>query len=152
MASSYRCTLTTRHLRERQRHRFPKSSPATLPKCHLSILFWMGIKISTTKTLSILFTRNTRCDTSIVNLKIDNSTFALENVVTFLGVLFDKQLTWTPHINYLVDKCKTRFNLMRCVLERLTEQANKTYILCISFSSLNIRLWSDILRLGLYQY
>ena len=40
-----------------------------------------GLKISTTKTLSILFTRNTRYDTSIVNLKIDNSSLALEKEV-----------------------------------------------------------------------
>ena len=51
--------------------------------------------------------------TSVVNLKIDNNTLALEKVVTFLGVLFDKQLTWTTRINYVVDKCKTRLNLMR---------------------------------------
>ena len=37
-----------------------------------------GLKISTKKTLSILFTRNTRCDISMVNLKIDNSTLVLE--------------------------------------------------------------------------
>ena len=63
----------------------------------------------------MLFTRNTRYDTSIVNLKINNETLALENEDQFLGVLFDKQLTWTPHINYVVDKCKTVLNLMRCV-------------------------------------
>ena len=51
----------------------------------------------------------------MVNLIIDNSTLVLEKKVKFVGILFDKQLTWTPHINYIVDKCKTRLNLMRCV-------------------------------------
>ena len=40
-----------------------------------------------------------------------NIIMALEKkVVQFLGVLFDKQLTWTPHINYVGDKRKTRLN------------------------------------------
>ena len=61
----------------------------------------------------------------MVNLKIDNSTLALEKIVKFLGVLFDKQLSWTPHINYVVDKCKIRLNLMRCVSGTTYGAANK---------------------------
>ena len=73
------------------------------------------LKISTAKTLSYYLLVIRDATTSIVDLKIDNSTLALEKVVIFLGGLFDKQLTWTPHINYVVDKCKTHLNLMRCV-------------------------------------
>ena len=43
--------------------------------------------------------------------------------------LFDKQLTWTPHINYVVYKCKNplEFNEMRFCNDLRSEQTNSTY-------------------------
>ena len=33
----------------------------------------------------------------------------------FLGVIFDQGLTWAAHINYIIDRCKVRLNLMRAI-------------------------------------
>ena len=75
----------------------------------------MGLKISTTKTLPILFTRNTRCDTSIGNLKIDNTTLALEKEVIFLGVCSTNNLLGRRTLTTSPTNAKPALNLMRCV-------------------------------------
>ena len=37
--------------------------------------------------------------------------------VKFLGVIFDQGLTWAAHIDYIIDRCKVRRNLMRAISE-----------------------------------
>ena len=32
-----------------------------------------------------------------------------------LGVIFDRKMTWTPHINQIIVKCNKVFNIMRCI-------------------------------------
>ena len=35
--------------------------------------------------------------------------------VSFLGVIFEKGLTWTPHVKMLTGKCAKGINLLRCL-------------------------------------
>jgi hypothetical protein len=73
-----------------------------------------GFRISVEKTTAVLFT-NYHC--SINNkLTIRGVPIPVANSFKFLGVMFDRRLTWAPHIQYLKTKTASRLNL----LSRLT--------------------------------
>jgi ribonuclease HI len=74
-----------------------------------------GFKISTNKTTCVLFTRNRQLKNELSPLSINNHPLKFENEAKFLGVIFDQRLTWKPHVDYIVKKCKSRLNLMRSV-------------------------------------
>ena len=67
-----------------------------------------------TKSCSVIFTQKIKCDVS-KRLTINGSVLKMEPKVKFLGMIFDSKLTWSQHANYIVDKCKSRLNLMRCL-------------------------------------
>lgn len=46
-------------------------------------------------------------------LKINGLSIPVSNEFKFLGVTFDRRLTWTPHINCVKTKCLARINIMR---------------------------------------
>lgn len=46
-------------------------------------------------------------------LKINGLPIPVSNQFKFLGVTFDRRLTWTPHVNYLKTKCLARINILR---------------------------------------
>jgi len=72
-----------------------------------------GFKISVTKTVGVLFTNKKQLP--IINIKIDHELIKIENKAKFLGMIFDRKLSWKPHIEYIIEKCKKRLNLMRAV-------------------------------------
>jgi len=37
----------------------------------------------------------------------------VQSTVKFFGVIFDQHMSWRPHIDYVVDRCNKRLNLMR---------------------------------------
>lgn len=72
-----------------------------------------GFRISTEKTVAVLFTKSTnRPD---VKLEINGRQIKVAKSTKFLGVIFDQQLTWSEHIDYISSKCGKRLNLMRAV-------------------------------------
>jgi hypothetical protein len=72
-----------------------------------------GFKISVGKTIGVLFTKKNKI--SNICLKVESKTIKIEKTAKFLGVMFDHRLSWKPHIEYLIAKCKKRMNLMRAV-------------------------------------
>jgi len=72
-----------------------------------------GFKISMEKTVAVLFTH--RKDTIENLLKINGHVLRVDNKAKFLGIIFDSRLTWTHHVDYVVEKCKKRINLLRAV-------------------------------------
>jgi ribonuclease HI len=72
-----------------------------------------GFKLSTPKTVGMLFTHK-KCKPKI-SLKLDGINIKFEPYAKFLGLFFDQRLTWEKHIDYIVGKCKTRINLLRCI-------------------------------------
>src|ERR1043165_2452631 len=72
-----------------------------------------GFKISINKTTGVLFSK--RNNLARINIKIDQKQIKMENKVKFLGVIFDSKLTWKPHIDYIIDKCKKKVNLIRAI-------------------------------------
>src|SRR5688572_9053635 len=72
-----------------------------------------GFKISLSKTVGVLLTKKHRI--SNINIKVGNEPIKIEKTAKFLGVIFDHRLSWKPHIEYVITKCKNRMNLMRAV-------------------------------------
>jgi hypothetical protein len=72
-----------------------------------------GFKISTTKTVIVLFTK--RISTPKINLKIFDQHIKISTSVKFLGLIFDKQLTWKEHFQYIAKRTSKRLNLLKCL-------------------------------------
>ena len=72
-----------------------------------------GFKISMEKTVAVLFTH--RKDNIHSTLKIKDTFIKVEDKARFLGLIFDSKLTWNDHVDYIIDKCKKRLNVMRAV-------------------------------------
>src|SRR5688572_12401941 len=72
-----------------------------------------GFKISIAKTVGVLFTNKKQIP--IININIDKELIKMESKAKFLGMIFDRKLNWKYHIDYIIEKCKKRLNLMRAV-------------------------------------
>jgi len=68
-----------------------------------------GFKISSEKTVALPFTNGK----GEVTLTVNGTQIKCVKETKFLGMIFDKRLTWSAHIDYVVTKCKKRTNLMR---------------------------------------
>lgn len=73
-----------------------------------------GFKISTEKTVVVLFTNSTKLKNK-VDLTLNGKNIKVENSVKFLGLIFDQRLTWSEHIRYIKTKIQRRINLLRAV-------------------------------------
>ena len=72
-----------------------------------------GFKVSEDKTVAIVFTRKRKCKVENVKLTLNGKDITVENTARFLGVTFDRRLTWKPHIDKVVEKCNKRMNILR---------------------------------------
>lgn len=50
-----------------------------------------------------------------VNFKLYDKDLERVQVVKFLGMWFDKRLTWQIHIGKMIEKCRKIINIMKCV-------------------------------------
>ena len=73
-----------------------------------------GFKFSNSKTICIHFTKSRKLYPD-PELFINGKKIEVKNEVKFLGVFFDKKLTFVPHIKYLKDKCLKAMNLLKIV-------------------------------------
>ena len=73
-----------------------------------------GFTLSASKTVFMVFSRTSRAEpklsTYLYDTKIEESP-----QVKFLGVIFSKNLNWSPHINYLIKKSRPALNLIKSV-------------------------------------
>jgi hypothetical protein len=81
-----------------------------------------NIKIIEDKTQAIHFTRRNRPPVSLLTLNGRNISFV--NSVKYLGVLFDKKMTWRLHIQMIEAKVLTTFIRIYSVLENERLSAN----------------------------
>jgi ribonuclease HI len=72
-----------------------------------------GFKISTEKTVIVLFTNSS--GKSKVNISLKGIPLKVKGSVKFLGMIFDQRLTWCEHIKYIKAKTQRRINLLRAV-------------------------------------
>ena len=49
------------------------------------------------------------------NLKLYGQQLPVEEQVKFLGLFFDKKLSFIPHIKYMKDKCRKALQLLRVI-------------------------------------
>ena len=91
-----------------------------------------GFKLSSEKTVAILFTRNRHCSADDINLTIGRKIIKVEKTVRFFGVIFDREhlLTWAPHIKRIEERCNNRLNLMR-VMTGTRWGASKKFLLIV---------------------
>ena len=73
-----------------------------------------GFRISKSKTTAVVFSKKIDPEKEI-ELKIYNDNITFKNSVKFLGVIFDRKLTWNKHIKYIVARCNKRINLLRAL-------------------------------------
>src|SRR5688572_21885651 len=69
-----------------------------------------GFKLSSSKTVGILFTK--KRNVPKIRIKIGTELIKIDKTAKFLGIIFDNKLSWKPHIEYIINKCKKRMNLM----------------------------------------
>ena len=72
-----------------------------------------GFQWSVPKTVAIIFTNK-----RIINfpeLKLNNKNIKFQQNAKFLGLFFDSKLCWNKHFQYIIDRCKPRINLLRCI-------------------------------------
>ena len=72
-----------------------------------------GLEFSITKTKAIIFTHKRMKGRPILTLNQSKIEFVQQ--IKFLGVIFDRQLTWRQHIQHIRDKCQSDLRLMRVV-------------------------------------
>jgi ribonuclease HI len=72
-----------------------------------------GFKLSAKKSVGILFTKKIKIPD--VKLEIAGNDICIKKSAKFLGLTLDSSLTWNDHINDIIDRCKPRLNLLRCI-------------------------------------
>lgn len=68
--------------------------------------------MSIQKCEAIHFTKGRRKDTT-PNIKIGDVVIAFRDRVRYLGVIFQKNLKWDPHIEMVVSRAKQELNVLR---------------------------------------
>ena len=72
-----------------------------------------GFTLSHEKTVFIIFTNHCRDLVASEYISINNSKIFHSDSAKYLGVWFDKSLSWRRHIDYLIDKVQKPLNLIK---------------------------------------
>ena len=88
-----------------------------------------GFRFSAEKTKAIRFTR-TRREEEVPTLTLKGSILIYEEQIEYLGMIFDKKLTFSPHINDLIVNVKQRCNILK-IVSNLNFGADRTTLLRI---------------------
>jgi ribonuclease HI len=86
-----------------------------------------GFKISHSKTSVVLFSNVTVYPE--IKLYVDQKLLPTATEFKFLGVIFDRKLTWSQHIDYIADKCKKRLNILKAISSQNWGASKKTLLL-----------------------
>jgi hypothetical protein len=87
-----------------------------------------GLQISLKKSTIVIFTHRIKYKVKPILYK--GVSIKIEDKAKFLGMIFDKRLTWQSHIRYIADRCSARLNLMRS-LAGTRWGASKTALLTV---------------------
>ena len=72
-----------------------------------------GFRFSPTKTHIVIFQKSKRKIPYLPPLHLQNFQIKYQDSATFLGLLFDQRMSWTPHIKLLRSKCLSSINIMK---------------------------------------
>ena len=98
-----------------------------------------GFKFSLTKTLCVHFCKKNGLQPE-PDVKLYGQQLPVEEQVKFLGLFFDKKLSFTPHIKYMKDKCRKALQLLR-VISSKDWGGDRTTLLRIYRSRIQTGLW-----------
>lgn len=82
-----------------------------------------GLEFSHEKTKAIIFTKK-RKTTELDDFIYKNNKISLVNEIVYLGMMFDKKLTWSNHLKNLKQKCQRAMNIVK-VLSKQTWGADR---------------------------
>ena len=71
-----------------------------------------GFVLNIKKCTAVIFTRKKNITTKLL---LNNQPIKFAKTFSFLGFIFDTQLTWSHHIDYIVQRSKSRINLLKCL-------------------------------------
>ena len=76
-----------------------------------------GFVINPNKTQAIVFRNilNKINDDSLTKLRLCGKELEFQNNVRFLGIIFDRYLSWDDHINFVIGRCEKDINLIRAI-------------------------------------
>jgi hypothetical protein len=92
------------------------------------ITIWLKVNklsLNLSKTKIIAFHSANKCVT-LPKLLIDNTEIEYVNEFSILGVVVDKNLNWTPHINHIIKKISKSICILNKLKHYLPEQTLKT--------------------------
>lgn len=72
-----------------------------------------GFRMSIEKTKTVFLSK--RSIPQDLNILISDIELERVDQFKYLGMWFDKRLTWSVHINKMIHKCKKMMNVMRCL-------------------------------------
>jgi ribonuclease HI len=73
----------------------------------------LGLTLSGSKSESVLFSR--KSSEIAPPLFIEGRCMPSSKQFKYLGIIFDRGLTWNAHVGYIQKKCKTRINFMKSI-------------------------------------
>jgi len=91
-----------------------------LQNCLKKLEVWCsenGFKFSQAKTVCVHFSRHRGLNPDPV-LILNNGQLPVKEEAKFLGLIFDRKLSFIPHLKYLKEKCSKALNLLRVVANR----------------------------------
>ena len=71
-----------------------------------------GFVVNVKKCMGVIFSRKKNLETSLI---LNGVQLQFSKSFNFLGFWFDCHLTWSQHINYIVQRSKSRINLLKCI-------------------------------------
>ena len=99
------------------RSKYMRTAERQLQQCINKINKWAiinGFKISKAKTQCVHFCQLRKMHNN-PTLKLDGSEIPVVEQYKFLGIIFDKKLSFIPHLEYLRDKCSKAMKLLRVI-------------------------------------
>lgn len=108
-----------------------------------------GFQIVSRKNASYMFLKKKKSSPQI-KLKLYEQTLEQVSVIQYLGLWMDSKLKCDSHIKEIIDKCKKRINVLRCLAGvdwGASRQSLKKKILCNDQT--NNRLWMHSIQLSI---
>ena len=97
-----------------------------------------GLRFSTAKTVAVHFCRR-RCHDTRLGIRLYVQTIPTQSVAKFLGVLFDRRLTYKEHFKTLHERCFKSLNVLKCV-SRTSYGADRNTLLILYRSMIRSKL------------
>ena len=97
-----------------------------------------GLRFSTAKTVAVHFCRR-RCSDPNLGIRLNGQTIPTQPVAKFLGVMFDRRLTYKAHFKMLRERCFKSLNVLKCV-SRTSYGADRSTLLLLYRSIIRSKL------------